>query len=49
MLNAVYEKKRVAERKRDRCALGRQRGLPEALHADNGADFRSRAFSLGLP
>ena len=44
MLNAVYEKSAwLKENAID--ARWPAAGLPEALHADNGADFRSRAFS----
>jgi putative transposase len=43
LLHAVYDKTAwLAERGVD--ALWPIGGLPEALHADNGADFRSRAF-----
>ena len=44
MLNAVYDKSAwLKENAID--APWPAAGLPEALHADNGADFRSRAFS----
>src|SRR5271156_2601970 len=44
MLNAVYDKSAwLAERKID--ASWPAAGLPEAVHADNGADFRSHAFA----
>ena len=44
MLNAVYDKSAwLKENEID--ARWPAAGLPEALHADNGADFRSRAFS----
>jgi putative transposase len=44
MLNAVYEKSAwLTEHAID--AHWPAAGLPEALHVDNGADFRSRAFS----
>ncbi len=44
MLNAVYDKSAwLKENEVD--ARWPAAGLPEALHADNGADFRSRAFS----
>src|SRR5271156_997494 len=44
MLNAVYDKSAwLKENAID--APWPSAGLPEALHADNGADFRSRAFS----
>ena len=44
MLNAVYDKSAwLKENAID--ARWPAAGLPEALHADNGADFRSRAFS----
>jgi len=44
MLNAVYEKSAwLKDHSID--ARWPAVGLPEALHADNGADFRSRAFS----
>lgn len=43
LLHAVYDKTAwLAEREID--ATWPVAGLPEALHADNGADFRSRAF-----
>ena len=43
LLNAVYDKTAwMAERGID--APWPTAGLPEALHVDNGADFRSRAF-----
>jgi putative transposase len=43
LLHAVYDKTAwLAERHID--APWPTAGLPEALHADNGADFRSRAF-----
>jgi putative transposase len=43
LLHAVYDKTAwLAEREID--ASWPVAGLPEALHADNGADFRSRAF-----
>jgi putative transposase len=43
LLHAVYDKTAwLAERNID--ASWPTAGLPEALHADNGADFRSRAF-----
>jgi len=44
MLNAVYDKSSwLKEREID--ASWPAAGLPEAVHVDNGADFRSRAFS----
>ena len=44
MLNAVYDKSSwLKEREID--ASWPAAGLPEAVHADNGADFRSHAFS----
>ncbi len=44
MLNAVYDKTAwLKEREID--ASWPAAGLPEAVHADNGADFRSRAFA----
>ena len=44
MLNAVYDKSAwLAERQID--ASWPAAGLPEAVHADNGADFRSHAFA----
>ena len=44
MLNAVYDKSAwLAERKID--ASWPAAGLPEAVHADNGPDFRSQAFA----
>jgi putative transposase len=44
MLNAVYDKSSwLKEREID--ATWPAAGLPEAVHVDNGADFRSRAFS----
>ena len=44
MLSAVYDKSSwLKERGID--ASWPAAGLPEAVHADNGADFRSRAFS----
>jgi putative transposase len=44
MLNAVYDKSAwLRENAID--APWPAAGLPEALHADNGADFRSRAFA----
>jgi putative transposase len=44
MLNAVYDKSAwLKEREID--ASWPAAGLPEAVHADNGADFRSRAFA----
>ncbi len=44
MLNAVYDKSAwLQENAID--APWPVAGLPEALHADNGADFRSRAIS----
>ena len=44
MLNAVYDKSAwLAERKID--ASWPAAGLPEAVHADNGADIRSHAFA----
>ena len=44
MLNAVYDKSAwLKENEID--ARWPAAGLPESLHADNGADFRSRAFS----
>jgi putative transposase len=44
MLNAVYDKSAwLAERKID--ASWPAAGLPEAVHADNGPDFRSHAFA----
>jgi putative transposase len=44
MLNAVYDKSAwLKENAID--ARWPVAGLPEALHADNGADFRSKAFS----
>jgi transposase InsO family protein len=48
LLLAVYDKTAwLAERGIDApWPIG---GLPEALHANNGADFRSRAFRAGLP
>jgi len=43
LLHAVYDNTAwLAEREID--ASWPVAGLPEALHADNGADFRSRAF-----
>jgi putative transposase len=44
MLNAVYEKSAWLT-KHAIDARWPAAGLPEALHVDNGADFRSRAFS----
>ena len=44
MLNAVYDKSAwLTEREID--ASWPAAGLPEAVHADNGADFRSHAFA----
>ena len=44
MLNAVYDKSAwLKEREID--ASWPAAGLPEAVHSDNGADFRSRAFA----
>ena len=44
MLNAVYDKSAwLKEREID--ASWPAAGLPEAVHADNGADFRSHAFA----
>jgi putative transposase len=44
MLNAVYDKTTwLKEHGID--AIWPVAGLPEAVHSDNGADFRSRAFS----
>jgi putative transposase len=44
MLNAVYDKSAwLTEREID--ASWPPAGLPEAVHADNGADFRSHAFA----
>lgn len=44
MLNAVYDKSAwLKEREID--ASWPAAGLPESVHADNGADFRSRAFA----
>ena len=44
MLNAVYDKSPWLKENEIE-ARWPAAGLPEALHADNGADFRSRAFS----
>ena len=44
MLNAVFEKS-AWPKENVIDARWPAAGLPEALHADNGADFRSRAFS----
>ena len=43
LLHAVYDKTAWLQ-ERDIDAAWPIAGLPEALHADNGADFRSRAF-----
>ena len=44
MLNTVYDKSAwLTEREID--ASWPAAGLPEAVHADNGADFRSHAFA----
>ena len=44
MLNAVYDKSAwLKEREID--APWPAAGLPETVHSDNGADFRSRAFA----
>ena len=48
MLNAVYDKSPWLKENEIE-ARWPAAGLPEALHADNGADFRSRAFSWARP
>ena len=45
MLNAVYDKSAWLKEREIDASHGRRPGLPETVHSDNGADFRSHAFA----